>query len=162
MRHKHTVHLDKVIGHRGACGYAPENTLISMRKAHTLGIRWVEFDVMLTQDDEAIVIHDTTLNRTTDGRGNVHNITYAKIKTMDAGSWFAEEFAGAHVPTFKEVLEYLDKLKMSINVEIKPTRGREEATAKKAVKILERFWPCDAGRLLVSSFPVKRWQRLHR
>lgn len=152
MQHSSKIHLSKVVGHRGACGYAPENTIASLHKAQALRIKWVEFDIMLTHDNEAVVIHDTTLNRTTNGHGNVHHITYAKLKTLDAGSWFAKEFAGEHISTLQEFLQYLNKHHMSINVEIKPTRGREEATAKKVVKILEHFWPCHAGRLLVSSF----------
>lgn len=161
-KHTATIHMGKVIGHRGACGYAPENTLASLRKAHALGVQWVEFDAMLTQDHEAIVMHDTTLNRTTNGRGNVAKTSYSKIKTLDAGSWFAAEFAGEKVPSLQEALEYLHQHNMSINVEIKPVRGTEEATAKKVVKILEKVWPCDAGRLLVSSFSSKALAVAHQ
>ena len=64
-----TITIPKVIGHRGAAGYAPENTLASIRKAAELGARWVEFDVMLSQDEVPILMHDDTLNRTTNDQG---------------------------------------------------------------------------------------------
>jgi glycerophosphoryl diester phosphodiesterase len=142
--------IPKIIGHRGACGYAPENTLVSMLKAFELEIDWVEFDVMLTQDNEAIIIHDTTLDRTTSGKGKIAEMTLEKIKKLDAGSWFAKEFSGEKIPTFKELLEFLTKLKMRLVVEIKPTSGKEIATAEKTVELLQQYWPFK-NTLLVSS-----------
>ncbi len=147
------LQLPHVIGHRGACHYAPENTLASLRKAKALGVTWVEFDAKLTADGEAIVIHDETLERTTNGHGLVAEITYAQIATLDAGSWFAPEFAGEKVPTLIEYLACAAELGLSINVEIKPTPGTDEETARKVVDILHAYWPT-YDRLLVSSFSL--------
>ena len=87
------IKLPRVIGHRGACEYAPENTLASMTRAHELGVEWVEFDVCLTKDGQAVILHDPTVNRTTNGRGAIDELTYQQVRTLDAGAWFSEEFA---------------------------------------------------------------------
>lgn len=147
--------LPKVIGHRGACEYAPENTLASLRKAAELGTAWIEFDVMLTKDDEAIIFHDEILDRTTNGKGSVAETTYAVISTLDAGAWFSPAFADEKVPTFVEYLYYAAKLGLGINVEIKPTPGREKQTAKKVIELLKHHWPDTALPPLISSFSIE-------
>lgn len=144
--------LPRVIGHRGAAGSAPENTLVSIRKAGELGAAWIEFDVKLTRDGHAILMHDERLDRTTDGRGLVAATTLAEIKRLDAGGWFGPIFRGEPVPTFEEALELCIELGLGINVEIKPCRGREAATAIAAMAVLERLWPDHMPGPLVSSF----------
>ncbi|MFO1047177.1 MAG: glycerophosphodiester phosphodiesterase [Geminicoccaceae bacterium] len=144
--------LEPVIGHRGATARAPENTLAGLRKAHALGARWVEFDVMLTADQVPVLIHDETLERTTSGRGEVAAHTAAQIATLDAGAWFGPDFAGEPVPTLAEAVALLLDLGMAANVEIKPATGHEEATGRVVAEHLARLWPADGPRLLVSSF----------
>jgi glycerophosphoryl diester phosphodiesterase len=146
--------LPKIIAHRGASDYAPENTLASLQKAAELGADWIEFDVMLTEDGEAIVFHDETLDRTTNGSGLVAETTYPQISTLDAGSWFSPAFAEEKVPTFIAYLYYAAKLGLGINVEIKPTPGQAQKTAEKVVEILEHHWPDTALPPLVSSFSI--------
>jgi glycerophosphoryl diester phosphodiesterase len=146
------IELAKVIGHRGVCHYAPENTLASLRKAFELGLSWVEFDVMLTRDGEAIIMHDDSLNRTTNGYGKVAETTYDEIEKLDAGSWFSEEFKGEKVPTFVEFLKCAAELNLGINVEIKPTSGKDLETAYKVVEILNHHF--NSEKLLISSFSV--------
>lgn len=146
-----TIKIPKVIGHRGACGYAPENTFSSMRKAYELGVKWVEFDVMLTQDQEAIIIHDDTLDRTSSGTGKVADTTLLAIKKLTAGQWFNEKFSDELIPTFSELLALLKELNLHINVEIKPTAGKEIATAKKVMEILQRDWPIKISLPFISS-----------
>jgi glycerophosphoryl diester phosphodiesterase len=90
------------IGHRGACGYAPENTLASMRKALELGVHGFEFDIQLSRDEEPVVIHDDTLERTTSGRGGVSDFTLAELQRLDAGS-------GEKIPSLRNVLDLVDK-----------------------------------------------------
>jgi glycerophosphoryl diester phosphodiesterase len=101
------LQFDKVIGHRGACGYAPENTLSSMNKAFELGLKWVEFDVMLTKTGEPIIFHDFTLERTTNGFGKVAETELAAIRDLDCGSWFSEKSQAERIPTLKELLQPL-------------------------------------------------------
>lgn len=148
------LQLPKVIGHRGACYYAPENTLASLRKAKALGTSWVELDVMLTQDNQAIVIHDETLNRTTSGRGEVAQSLCADIARLDAGSWFAAEFKREKISTLVEYLDCAQQLGLNLNVEIKPTLGREQDTALQVVNTLKTHWQNPAQTCLVSSFSL--------
>lgn len=144
--------LEPVIGHRGAAARAPENTLAGIRKAHALGARWVEFDVMLSADRVPVLIHDETLERTTSGRGEVAAHTAAQLAALDAGAWFGPEFAREPVPTLARAVALLLELGMAANVEIKPAAGHEEATGRIVAEHLARLWPGDGPRLLLSSF----------
>ncbi len=100
-----------IVGHRGACGYAPENTLKSFAKAIELGCLRVELDVHLSADDVPVVIHDSTLDRTTDGRGPVRNQTLRDLKKLDAGE-------GEQIPTLLEVMELCGE-KAELQIELK-------------------------------------------
>lgn len=93
------------VGHRGTKIYAPENTIIAHEKAYELGARGMEFDVRCTRDGHFVVIHDHDVDRTTDGRGNVKEMTLAEIKALDAGSFHSPKFEGETVPTLREALE---------------------------------------------------------
>ena len=90
------------IGHRGACGHAPENTLASMRKALELGVHGFEFDIQLSKDGQPVVIHDETLERTTDGKGLVQDFTLAELQELDAGD-------GEKIPSLRNVIDMVDK-----------------------------------------------------
>ncbi len=106
-----------VIAHRGACKRAPENTMAAFRLADEMGADAIEFDVKLTADGHVVVMHDQTLDRTTNGSGPVHASTLAEIKMMDAGAHFGEGYAGERVPTLEEVLDGLgDKLLLNIEL----------------------------------------------
>ena len=144
--------LPRVIGHRGAAGAAPENTLAGIRKAKELGVTWIEFDVKLTKDGHTILFHDESLERTTDGRGLVAARTLAEIKRLDAGMWFRSNFRGEPVPTLEEALLLCAELGLGINVEIKPCRDREAETAQAALAAVQRLWPEDMPPPLISSF----------
>lgn len=95
-----------VVGHRGACGYAPENTLASFRLAVDLGADYVELDVQMTRDGHPVVIHDWTVDRTTNGHGAVRDLTLVEVKALDAGARHGPAFAGERVPTLAEVLAW--------------------------------------------------------
>lgn len=141
----------KLIAHRGAAAYAPENTLSAFRKAHELGATWVEFDVMLTRDGVPIIIHDETVDRTTNGTGAVADYYYEDIAKLDAGSWFSAQYVGERIPTFVETLNLLSDLSMGIEVEIKPTPGKGAETARAAMEALSQHWPTSAKPPLLSS-----------
>lgn len=151
MTTKTLLKLPYIIGHRGACGYAPENTLESIKTAAEMGIKWVELDVKLTKDSVPIIFHDDTLERTTNGYGPVCDMTYADIQSLEAGSWFADSFAGIRIPTLEEAIEVIDQHNLGLNLEIKPCAGRELETAEVALDMLTRVWD-DPHRLLISSF----------
>lgn len=110
----------EVIAHRGASGEAPENTLAAFRRAAELGAHMIELDVQLSRDGEAVVVHDDTVDRTTNGRGVVANLDLADLRTLDAGAWFSPTFAGERVPTLAEVL---DTVPLRVNVELKSGGG---------------------------------------
>jgi len=93
-----------LIGHRGASSEAPENTMASFERALALGADGIEFDVQMTSDGRAVVIHDAMLDRTTNGSGPVFDATLDEVRSLDAGSWFGASFAGAQVPLLSEVL----------------------------------------------------------
>src|SRR5579859_2813159 len=95
-----------VIGHRGAMGRCPENTMASFERGLELGADWVELDVHLTRDGALAVIHDESVDRTTNGHGLVKDHSLAELKRLDAGAWFGPAFAGARVPILDEVLDF--------------------------------------------------------
>lgn len=143
--------IPKVIGHRGAKAYAPENTLESIQTAASLGVEWVELDVKLTRDNVPIIFHDEDLSRTTNGSGKVAETSYDDIQQLEAGSWFAESFAGIKIPTLEEAVDIILRHNLGLNLEIKPCPGREKETAEVALDHLSQMWD-DTDRLLISSF----------
>ncbi len=144
--------VSTVIGHRGAAGHAPENTLASLGKAAELGVRWVEFDTKLTADGHVVLFHDDTLERTTGRRGTVVETTLADLLALDAGSWFDAAFAGQRVPTLKEAMETLARLDLGAIVEIKPSPGRERETGLTVAGALAAGWPDTLPAPVISSF----------
>jgi glycerophosphoryl diester phosphodiesterase len=106
------------IAHRGASGRFPENTLRAFGAAIDAGAQMCELDVQLTADGAVVVIHDETLERTTDGRGAVRSLTLTQLKRLDAGIRFGAEFAGERIPTLEEVMALADG-RCGLNIEIK-------------------------------------------
>ena len=153
--------LPRIIGHRGACGLAPENTVASFRKAAELGVRWVEFDVHLSADGVPVVIHDDTVNRTTSGRGKVAKLGLAELQALDAGTWFQPRFQGERVPTLEAIVALLGKLGLGAVVEIKPSPGTEVETAEATVRLLLKRWPDHLPPPMVSSFEIEALERAH-
>jgi glycerophosphoryl diester phosphodiesterase len=138
-----------IIGHKGTSAYAPENTLASIRKAVEMGVKCIEIDVQLTKDKEIVVIHDYTLNRTTDGKGWIKEKTLKEIKDYDAGSWFGKAFEDEKVPTLAEVVKILPK-DVWLNIEIKSIareRGDIEARILAIIKAHDIL-----DRVIISSF----------
>lgn len=107
------------IAHRGASGHYPENTMLAFRKALEKGFNWIECDVRLTADQQVVVIHDRLVDRTTNATGEVSSFTLTEIKELDAGSWFAEEWAGEQIPTLEELLVLMEKHHARLVIEIK-------------------------------------------
>ena len=108
-----------VIAHRGASGHAPENTLAAFERAVALGAGFIETDLHLTRDARFVAIHDPTLERTTNGKGNVRDSTLAEIRKLDAGLWFDREFMGQKVPTLEEIVEFAAKHDVIFYLELK-------------------------------------------
>ncbi len=144
--------LAPITGHRGAKGHAPENTIAGLRKAVALGARWIEFDVKLTADNELVLFHDDTLNRTTDGKGRVKRMTLLEIRKLDAGRWFSSDFTGEPVPTLAEAMDYLAANGIGANVEVKACPGRETETGAATAQALAGRWFGGPIPILISSF----------
>lgn len=114
----------QLIGHRGARGEAPENTLSSFRHLHALGIQRVEFDLRLSKDKQIVIIHDDTLERTTNGTGLVSDFSAQELKQLDARKSFDETLSSEGVPTLAEVLAVFDNLQHA-QLEVKPLDARD-------------------------------------
>ncbi|MFC0212508.1 glycerophosphodiester phosphodiesterase [Paenibacillus chartarius] len=146
-----------IIGHRGAAGEAPENTLASFELALKQGAEGIELDVHLSKDGEIVVCHDPTLDRTTNGSGWIFEAVYADIRKLDAGSWFDERYTGQYVPTLGEVLDIVPD-HILINVEIKHSyEGRMEKAVLELLRSRGRF-----HNVVISSFDHKCMLRLKR
>ena len=111
-----------VCGHRGHLAGAPENTAAALRAAHALGGTTAEIDTVLTADDAIILLHDLTVDRTTDRSGVAGRMTLDEIAQCDAGSWFGDGFAGEPIPTLRQALALARELDMGLEVEIKEMR----------------------------------------
>ncbi len=108
-----------IVAHRGAAALAPENTLAAFRIAIEQGAEFVETDVQLTADGVPVLMHDPKIDRTTNGHGSLATRTFEQLRALDAGGWFAPEFAGEQVPTFDEFVELLDPAPTRAFVELK-------------------------------------------
>ena len=148
------------VAHRGASRAAPPNTLAAFLLAAEMGAGGIELDVQLSSDRVPVVIHDFSVERTTDGTGPVSSLTLAELKRLDAGSSFGAAFAGERIPTLAEVLEAVGNL-MLLNIELKSTRLRATGLASAVVTLVADYGLGE--RCLISSFnPVllRRAKRL--
>lgn len=139
-----------IIGHRGACGYEPENTLRSFAKAIELGADMVELDVQVCRTGELVVIHDDTVDRTTDGHGRVADLSFDELRAFDAGQ-------GERIPTLVEVFDLVDR-RVPINVELKSPKVAAPVS-KLIAAYRAKGW--DADRFIVSSFDHPELARFH-
>jgi len=138
------------IGHRGAKGYEPENTLISFEKAIEMGADGIELDVHLSLDGHLIVIHDETIDRTTNGKGVVNQLTLAELKSFRINEKF-------EIPTLEEVLDLVDQ-RCFVNIELK-----NQDTAEKVVQLIEHYISDKKWKnsdFLVSSFDWNALQQV--
>jgi len=125
--------------HRGAAGLAPENTLAAFRMAIELGADATEMDLQLTKDGVVVIIHDDTVDRTTDGRGRIGDLTLADIKRLDAGAKFGATFRGERIPTLRELIDLVKasgNRRFRLNLEIKFAEGREGQPADLEERVL--------------------------
>ena len=102
-----------IYGHRGASKYAPENTFSSYVKAVEMGADGIEIDVHKSKDGYLIVCHDEKVDRTTNGKGFIKDLSLKEIKSLDAGSWFSDKYIGERIPLLEEVLEFVKKEKIT-------------------------------------------------
>lgn len=144
----------KIVAHRGGGSLAPENTLAAMRCGLAHGFHAVEFDVMLSSDSIPVLMHDPHFGRTVRGSGKVCETTARDLTAMDAGSWYAKEFAGEPVPTYEQVVNFCREHKIWMNVEIKPAPGFEAQTGSVVGELTQRLFADEIARGDMAALPL--------
>ncbi|MEZ5703365.1 MAG: glycerophosphodiester phosphodiesterase [Burkholderiaceae bacterium] len=142
------------IAHRGAGKLAPENTLAAFKLGATYGYRMFECDVKLSEDGTPFLLHDDTLDRTTNGRGTAGVLPWAELSKLDAGSWHSASHAEERIPTLESIAHFCQTHGFWLNIEIKPTPGQESVTGRKVALAARRLWSAQAenNAPLLSSF----------
>ena len=141
-----------IFAHRGACALAPENTLPSFELAVTHNADAIELDAKLSRDGTVMVIHDQTVDRTTNGTGKVNELTLKELKSLDAGSFLRSEFSGTTIPTLDEVFESVGH-RLVVNVELTNYKSSDDNLVQKVAEIVKRHEM--ENRVLFSSFLPK-------
>lgn len=144
----------KIVAHRGGGKLAPENTLIAIDIGARFGHTMIEFDAKLSLDGQIFLLHDDTLERTSDASGIAGELNWEQLAKIDAGSWFSSEFAGEPLPQLSQVAERCKQHKMMANIEIKPTTGLEIETGKWVALAARQLWQGQIVPLL-SSFSIE-------
>ncbi|MBC8024233.1 MAG: glycerophosphodiester phosphodiesterase [Burkholderiales bacterium] len=142
----------RLFAHRGGGSLAPENTLAAVRLGRSLGYKAHEFDVKLSKDGVAMLLHDATLERTTSGKGRASDFTWAELLELDAGAWHSEPYRGERLASFEDVARSLIANGDRANVEIKPTPGFERETGSAVAKAAAKLWAGAKVPPLLSSF----------
>jgi glycerophosphoryl diester phosphodiesterase len=126
--------LSRASAHRGDQRIAPENTVPAFRLAAEKGAHQIEFDVTISRDGELVIMHDPTVDRTTSGSGLVTELTFAELRSFDAGSWKAPEYAGTHIPTFRETIEAAPP-PVVLNCHLREAPGVVEETMRQVLEL---------------------------
>ncbi|NMA95372.1 MAG: glycerophosphodiester phosphodiesterase [Clostridiales bacterium] len=142
--------MPRIIAHRGASAHAPENTMPAFELAIEMGAEGIELDVHLSKDNEVVVIHDATINRTSDGEGIVKDMTLEELRKFDFGKWFGDEFEGTHIPALKEVLELLKDWDGLLNIEIKGHIEIYAGIEQRVIDLIEAYNMKD--NVIISAF----------
>jgi glycerophosphoryl diester phosphodiesterase len=143
----------RLVAHRCGGKLAPENTLAGFDACVRYGYQMVEFDVKLSADEQIFLLHDDTLERTTNGRGAAAQHSGQQLAALDAGTWFDSRFAGERLPTLAEAAERCERDRLAANLEIKPCPGREALTGQLVARAAQVLWRTQMP--LLSSFSVE-------
>lgn len=144
----------KVVAHRGGGDLAPENTLRAIDTGARYGHTMIEFDVKLSADEQLFLLHDDTLERTTNSQGIAGELPWETLARIDAGSWFGPQFAGERLPLLDAVAERCRRYGMMANIEIKPTEGQDAQTGAAVARAARELWRGQTAPLL-SSFSIE-------
>lgn len=147
-------HYPAMVAHRGGGYLAPENTLAAIKVGAAQGYRMFECDAKLSADGEIFLLHDDTLERTSDGWGMAGEQPWSALALLDAGRWFSADFAGEPLPRLRDVAALCRELNLQINIEIKPTPGCELETGAAVARAALRWWE-GMDTPLLSSFSVE-------
>ena len=139
MTQRKKIKLPKLIGHRGVKNLCPENTLESINKAFDLGLSYIEVDVKVSKDEIPILLHDDTLDRTTNGNGLVVNFNYEDLIKLDAGGFFYNKKTDIFIPKLVDVLKLCKIRNGNINIELKPNMGFEKINVRKIIELTKEI-----------------------
>ncbi|WP_243524297.1 glycerophosphodiester phosphodiesterase [Bacillus pseudomycoides] len=139
-----------VFAHRGAAGTYPENTMISFEAAESFRADGIELDVQFTKDKKIVVIHDETVNRTTNGKGAVRKYVYEDLRKLDASHKFSEKVGFCRIPLLEEVLEWLQSNSLLLNIELKNNKISYRGLEEEVITLVRKFALED--RIILSSF----------
>jgi glycerophosphoryl diester phosphodiesterase len=145
-------HYPKLIAHRGAGKLAPENTLAAFKLGYAHGYRMFECDVKLSADGVAYLLHDATLERTTDGVGDAGTFAWGELAQLSAGDWHSPAYAGEPLPTMANIASFIRANDCAINLEIKPIPGKDAQTGEAVANLAAQLWADSAIKPLLSSF----------
>ena len=151
MTQKKTLKLPKLIGHRGVKDLCPENTLESILKAFDLGLSFVEIDVKISKDRVPILLHDDTLDRTTNGSGLAIDYDYENIKKLDAGKFFYKDNTNIFVPKLEDILSLCTNYNGNLNIELKPNKNFEKENTLQIYELTKNIHQID---IFFSSFDM--------
>ena len=151
MTQKKTLKLPKLIGHRGVKDLCPENTLESIAKAFEIGLNFVEIDVKISRDKVPILLHDDTLDRTTNGSGLAIDYDYEDIKKLDAGKFFYKKNTNIFVPKLEDILSLCVNNNGNLNIELKPNKNFEKENTYQIYKLTKNINQID---IFFSSFDM--------
>lgn len=143
------------VAHRGAGLIAPENTLAAFKCGFEAGFRMFECDVKLSADGTPFLLHDSTLDRTTDAKGQAHKLTWTDLQQLDAGAWHSPRFKGEKLLSLRELSNFCLDNECMLNIEIKPSPGFERITGARVAELALELWRYSPTRPLLSSFDTR-------
>lgn len=142
--------MSLIFAHRGAAGTYPENTMISFEAAKAFRADGIELDVQFTKDGKVVVIHDETVNRTTNGKGAVRNYLFEDLRKLDASYKFSDKVGFCHIPLLEEVLEWLQSNQLLLNIELKNNKIPYHGLEEEVITLVRKY--CLEERVILSSF----------
>lgn len=150
----------KIFAHRGASMYTPENTMPAFDLAYQLGAEGIEIDIHLTKDRIPVLIHDETVNRTTNGVGYIKDFTFKQLQNLDAGSWFDKEFSDTTIISLEEFLIWSKPKPLELNIELKNNHIDYKNLESIVYEMLRHYQLID--RSIISTFSIKSLQRMQK
>lgn len=148
----------KLIAHRGAGKLAPENTMSAIRLGVEMGYKMAEYDAKLSADEVVILLHDSDLDRTSNGQGPAGKLSFSELAQLDAGSWHSAKYAGETIPTLQAIARFTVANGMASNIEIKPSPGVEQLTGRLVASTARELWAKAEIPPLLTSFSIEALQ----
>lgn len=146
--------MEKIVfAHRGMSSLAPENTIAAVRLCKKNGVEWFECDIDILKDETIVISHDDTLDRCTNKKGSLYDITKEDLDEIDAGCWFGDKYIGERIPTLDELIKVINEEKLNVNIELKSCAAGKKLTEKLILGLVEALKKLDRDRkVIVSSF----------